>query len=325
MKFKKLLGVYFIFVVLLLFSSCFNIFSIFSVGEPDKITDIDRLLDLGQSHINNMEYEKAYDTYERALELEPANSIALEGICTAYIFWKIPWTNIINAVINSAYSNVNFNTLFDVGAFVSEKLYKIVDKTSDGVIPYNDENLNFNFFFFNTIYGSFYMADTDDDHNVIMDTNDYFVIYPDFSFSNRIDEVTNTFMGAITLIHNMNSRIAMFTIIIEKSEYSLDILENSVSSTEAKGYISNLSVELLAVKNTLSSNISLSSNMNTLAQFGFTNNYDITNLFADNNYTNYDDFTNELAQSGITNMDDMTNYFEDLTNFNEIVSNYFNL
>ncbi|OHD62130.1 MAG: hypothetical protein A2014_03715 [Spirochaetes bacterium GWF1_49_6] len=326
----RVLAVLILIISALTMSSCFNVFSLLNPAEPAQVDSIPMLLSMGDGYLSEGEYENAYNSYARVLDLEPNNALGLEGICTAYIYWKIPPVQLIRAIISNDYSIIDMNKLYDVSWFVHDKLYQIVSSAGDGSIPYDDVNINLNFFIFNTAYAAFTLGDTDMDKNIIMDTNDYMIFYPDFSISNNLPNTTN-FIAAIKMLNTIATIVPQFNILIAHSEYSLAIIESSVYSDSVKAEISNVRASIDGMKQTVLSNFETISNLTSLEQFGITNNFDLTNtwLFEGFTPTNYTEFTNAMAQAGITNLADMQTELSvllpDLTNFNLILSNYFGL
>jgi hypothetical protein len=326
----KIIAVFIILISALTISSCFNVFSLLNPAEPAQVDSIPMLLSLGDGYISQGEYQKAYDAYARVLQLDDNNALALEGISTAYLYWKIPPTQFIRAVLSNNYSLINMNTLYDVSEFVQAKLYMIVSSAGDGVIPYNDININLNFFIFNTAFAAFLLGDTDLDRNIIMDTNDYLMFYPDFSISNNLPNTTN-FVQAIKMLKTIGTLVPRFNTYIAHSEYSLGIIENSVYTPEAKATVSNVRASINMVLQTVVSNFESISNLTSLSQFGLTNTYGLTNLWFFEGFspTNYTEFTNAMAQAGVSNLANMQPelmlLLPDLTNFNLVLSNYFGL
>jgi tetratricopeptide (TPR) repeat protein len=324
MKFKLSFVGYILSVFLI--TSCINIFSIIPGGEPETVDNVNRLLDMGEYYINQFEYEKAYRSYKRALEIEPTNSIALEGASTAYLFWKLPVTEVINAFLEGSLSNINFNTLYDVSGVISPYLYKIINQKADGAIPYNDIGLNVNFFFFNSLYGVFYLVNTSGDGNVVQNTNDLFTINPDLSISNRLDTVTNSFVDSLRLLVLLDKRIPTFDTIVARSEQSLNIVQDSMTSSTAKEMLDGIADSLGELTGFLTDSLSEIEGMTSLSHYGIDDANEITNVIGEF-YTkdDYDIFTNDLYQAGITNINDVTNYFPDLTNISDIIDDYFGL
>ena len=311
-------------------TSCFNVFSLLNPGEPAQVNDISMLLSLGDGYLSSGQYTKAHDAYSQAVVLDPDNSLAIEGLCTAYIYSLIPPTNIIRALITTNYALLDLNKLYDASGFVNDKLYTIVSGAGDGVIPYDDININLNFLLFNTAYAAFIIGDSDQDGNIVQDTNDYLIFFPNLSMSNNLPNTTN-FITAIEMLVTINKIIPQFTTLISRTEYSLGIIQNGVYSSLVKTEVSNLSASITAMKDSVLSNFEYISNLTSLAQFGIVDLYDLTNLWQNEGYmpTNYTEFTNAMALAGITNLQDMeaqlTQIFPDLTNFNDLISNYFGL
>jgi hypothetical protein len=233
---------------LLTLTSCFNLFSLLAPTDPAEVDDVTRLIAIGQQSLNELDYQTAYDAFSKAFSIAPTNSIAIEGMCTAYVFLNFQITNVIGSIVSGAYSNLGFNTAFQVGAFLSEYLYLFVDGKADGVIPQDDFSVNINFFMFNTLYAAFFIADTDNDLNVQMDTNDYFLISNDLSFTAVLPDVTNNFIQTLKLINAMRNKVNGFVNLIEKSEDSLLLLSNSIHSTEAMTYLLEIESTLFSIK-----------------------------------------------------------------------------
>ncbi|OHD55971.1 MAG: hypothetical protein A2Y33_10960 [Spirochaetes bacterium GWF1_51_8] len=311
-------------------TSCFNLFSLLNPGEPATVDNVPMLISLGDGYLSSGEYTKAYDAFEQAVLLDPDNSLAIEGLCTAYIYNLIPPTNIIRALITTNYALLDLNKLYSASGFVHDKLYTIVSGAGDGIIPYNDININLNFLLFNTAYAAFIIGDSDQDGDILWDTNDYLIFFPDLSMSNNLPNTTN-FITAIEMLVTINAIIPQFTTLISRTEYSLDIIANSVTSSTVKAEVSNISASITSMKNSVLSNFDYVSNLTSLSQFGISSIEDLTNLWMMDGFmpTNYTDFTNAMAAAGITDLVDMesqlTQIFPDLTNFNDLISNYFGL
>lgn len=327
MKGRKFFIVYISIFILMTLSSCFNLFSLFAPTDPAQVDDVTRLIAIGQQSLNSLDYQTAYDAFSKAYGLAPSNSVAIEGMCTAYVFLRIPITNVIGSVINGAYSNLGFNNAFGVGEFLSTYLYLIVDGKGDGVIPQDDFSVNINFFMFNTLYAAFFIADTDNDLDVQMDTNDYFLISNDLTFVAVLPDVTNNFIKTLALINAMKVKVNGFVNLIEKSEDSLLLLSNSIHSADGMSYLMSIQYQLFSIKDMIVSNFVQVSNLTAMDQFGLSDPNMITNLLFETGVTNYADFTNQMFEAGITNMSDMesmvTNMYPDLTNFNDLIDQYF--
>lgn len=328
MKYRRVLFFYVLMILMVGLNSCFNVFSVFIPNEPESVSDIDRLMSLGESGLNSLDYESAYTAYSNVVALQPTNSLAIEGMCTAYLYSRIPLTNLIFSIIEQDYGRLGFNTIYSVSEFLASNLYRIVGGFADGVVDKNDVNMNMNFFLFNTLYAAFFVADTDEDGNVEQDTNDLFVIYDDFSFTNQLPDTTN-FVEVLRLVRTINSKLGIFTTLLGRSENSLGRLTNNLYSSEVLSQISNIRGPLDEVKGLLLSNISDISNLNAISQFDIGDVSEITNILNQNGLTNIAQFTNELEEIGITNMEtllqEVTNILPDLTNFSDLITNYFDL
>ncbi len=302
--------------------ACINIFSIFNGGNVDNIENEDRLIAMGQTYLNNMQYEEAYGAFHQVLVLNPANSVAREGIATAYLFWQVPITNIIQAIISENYSLIGMNNLYNASQVVSTNLWFIINGQGDGAITALDNSVNLNYFVFNSLYATFSLIDSDNDGNILADTNDIYTVYPDFSFSNNLPDMMD-FVKIAQLVHSLALKTNQFESLFSQSLFSLSNVQNGLVSSEAIAMIDSIRTPMIDIKVEMDSYLT---QFNGFTQFGYTDNYEITNLFMLSQYSNdYDALTNDLASIGITNLNDITNTFPELTNFTSILSNYYGL
>ncbi len=308
----------------LLLASCFNIFAILGHGDPDAFQDDTRLVKMGQAYLNNMEYELAYNSFEQALIINPANSVAREGISTAYLFWKVPLTNIIQAVIDGDYSRIGMNNLYAASRVVSTNLWHIINSDGDRVIPAQDNSINLNFFLFNTVYAAFSLIDSDNDGNILSDTNDIYTVNPDFTFSDNLPNLSN-FVEVVHLVYNLSLKTNQFEILYGRSMLSLSNVQNGLTSSEALNIVTGLRTPIEGIKTELDGMLSQFSSYDTLGQFGLSNTSDVTNIIFNQGYTNYNDLIADLQSVGITNLDSVSNIFPDLTNFGSLISNMYGL
>lgn len=333
MKLRKILGLYVTLLFTFLFSSCFNLFSFFAPNQADEITqrvedteNVRTLISLGERSLSMLEYEAAFEAFSKAVSIAPTNTTAIEGMCTAYLFWNIPFTNVLFAALDGSYTNFDLNLLYDVSEMLATNLHKIYESSADGVIPDDDVNLNLNFFIFNSLYGAFYLADTDEDRDVTTDTNDFFVVYPDFTFTNQLPD-TLDFVQALSLVSLVSEKLGNFTTLLNYSFDSLDTITNQLRASNTLEFVETVREPLVLVQETLISNLGDISNLTAGVQFGITNPYDITNYLESGGYTNVDVLTNALVEAGFTNMEqlleEVEDAFPDLTNFEELLTNFY--
>jgi len=159
---------------LLLFSSCaINIFSVFNPANPNGVNDPNTLVEMGDMYLSELEYTNAFNCYSKAMSLAPRNSRAIDGACTAFLYMRIPETNLIIQMVSSRFSIAGMqNNLYAASSYIHTNLYKIISGQADGVIPANDVNVNLNFYFFNQLYSILFTIDTDNDGNIVNDPND---------------------------------------------------------------------------------------------------------------------------------------------------------
>lgn len=352
-------------IFILITFSCSSPSNIFSSSNPDnssEVYDADTLISMGDTYLSKGEYQKAFEAYQRALELSPSKSKALWGVSISYILLNLPSSNIIQAVINQSYTNLApLNTLYNVSYFVSSNLFKIINKEADGEIPYDDYDVNLNFYIFNNFYSIFDLLDSNTNFNIQNDTNDVIVISSDFQIDSNNSKLFTTInhlqgenpnpfylLEIPPLIGLLAYKYSNFSNNIEKSEIAISNVYTSLESTNAKALLEELTSGMRIIVSGIEDGItglsSLSYNSNTnFNLFSLTNIYEITNIIQITNFqitnndmvtnylqeagygtNDYDKFTNDLAQAGITNVEELTNIVPGLSNISEILSNYFN-
>jgi hypothetical protein len=318
--FLKTLNKCFLLGFLLFFSSCgVNVFSIFSPTNPDGVEDTLTLVALGDQYLVNLDYTNAFKAYSKAMEKQPNNSRAIEGASTSYLYMRIPFISMMTVLLSSAYTSLNINTLFDVSSYLSTHLYTIIGKSADGVIPYNDVNINLNFYIFNTFSSLFILADTDNDRNIELDTNDLLIISNDFTLTERISGMTNSMISLLGAVNTLNSKKQGYYTAFTNSLVSLEYVNNALVTTEAKAMLQGIITPISGFGSGIDSIFSNFQHLNLTNTFGVGNYNLITNLFT-NNYTV---FTNQLYQEGITNPNDITNIIPDFTNSYGALTNYY--
>ena len=364
MKYKIILNVYILFLFLIIASCGLNFFSVFTPTNTDAENNVSSLLIIGDNDLNNLDYTNAYKAYLKAMTLSPTNSRAIEGVCTAYLYMKIPITDVFSAVLSASYNKIGMNKLFDVSSFLATNLEKIIDNKADGVIPYNDVNINLNFFIFNSLYSIFYFADSDDNKNIENDSNDVFLISANFkpdinpAVTNLLNKATNknsfnpfAMAKVSSMLKPVKPRYLFFTNNINKSYACLAVVEKALSSADTIQKLNSITSIMSDNVNSLTNFFNLLDNTNSgssISPVYFTNIFMITNIvtnaFAvstniitnDNVVTNlissggyspgdYNQFTNDMQSGGVTNLSDMTNIAPGLSNINIIVTNYFGL
>ena len=70
----RVLAVLILIISALTMSSCFNVFSLLNPAEPAQVDSIPMLLSMGDGYLSEGEYENAYNSYARVLDLEPNNA-----------------------------------------------------------------------------------------------------------------------------------------------------------------------------------------------------------------------------------------------------------
>ncbi len=230
---KKSLGVLVFAVVFI--GACENVFSpVFSNESSD---DLSVLLAEAESKMNDMDYEGAYKIYQRILQSDPYNAVALEGVSTAYLYKNFSMEDLVDTITNmmsfesstdSAGTNsffymVNQNKLYDVSSFVSSNLGLIVHGLSDGSIESNDITVGLNFVMFNTIYGAFWAWDTSEDGKI--DTNDYITI------TEGLEVLTNT--NILIQISQMTNHLMMGIREVDESLEVLSVVSQRVVSEQS--------------------------------------------------------------------------------------------
>ncbi len=369
MKYKILFYGFTIFLCLILASCGVNVFSAFNPTDVNSENNVNSLVGMGDDYLRNLDYDNAYKAYSKALKLDPRNSRAIEGVCTSYLYLKIPVADMIGSIISSSYSNINKNDLYDASTFLADNLYKIVNNEADGIIPYNDVNVNFDFFIFNTLYGICYLVDSDNNNNIQNDNGDIMNIGNNFIpvinpiVTNTLDKATNTstpnpllFPKFMRLISPIKPRYNYFTNNMQKSYYSLSIIQNVLKSDQAKQQLESIKESLNTSITQLGDLIQKMNNPDTNTNstltnlLSFTNIFDVTNMISNyqdqsSNYitndavvTNilvqagypqtpagYTQFTNDMSASGVTNLQDLTNLSPGFSNIDTLASNVYNL
>ncbi len=363
MKVRIFLLIYCLVIFFTVASCGFNLFSVFNPANIDSTADVNTLISMGDNYLNNLDYTNAFKAYSKAMDLSPKNSRAIEGSCTSYLFMKISVTNLILSIISSSYTiNGIKNILYDVSDYIQTNLFTIINSEADGVIPYNDSSVNLNFYFFNTIYSVFYLADTDGNRNVESDTNDMIFIGDKFIpeinpyLTNTIDRATNvtkpnpfSLLMIIPLSRSINQRYSFFTNNINRSYISLKNVESTLTSDEAKKELNQLTIMMndsltnltASISNLTATNSNLQMNpMNITNYFEITNANPLyiplcfvviqdddsaTNSLAGSGYgtNDYMSFTNDMLNSGVTNANDMTNVIIGITNMFTVMTKYF--
>lgn len=308
----------------LLNTSCFNVFALLGHGNPDTYNSEERLVKMGQAYLNNMEYEMAYDAFSQALSINPDNSTAREGVATAYLFWRVPITNVINAIIQEDYALIGMNNLYDASRVVSDNLWYIINGSADGVIPALDNSINLNFFLFNTVYAAFMLIDSDSDGSILADYDDIYTVNPDFSFSNNLPNLSN-FVEVVNLVFDIAQKTNQFEILYARSMLSLSNVEGGLSSSSALEILNGLKTPIQAIKAELDGLLAQFSGYDSISQFGLADPSDVTNLIYNQGYTNFNELYADLLEVGITNLDSVTNYFPDLLDFGSLLSNMYGL
>jgi len=301
-------------------SSCFNLFSSFEPSNPQYISNVDTLISMGDSELQNDKdtnnYMKAYRAYRRAVELSPTNSLAIQGMCTAYLYMKIPFTNFILAIMNKDLSKIpgGLPVLFDVSRFISTNLKKIVFGSGDQILTPNDINININFFIFNSFYSLLDFIDINENSQFLNDPDDLFTLTSinlnKPGITNNFWKLSNNFIETVILAGKISPKTVIFMDSLNKSELVISNTLLSVHTKVVKGSLSNISAVITDLKFLISQQLS---NINFLE--GSYSNLSFTNMLSLIGYTNSSLLdpsfliTNFLASSGISNFSQISQTF----------------
>ncbi len=353
-----------IFIFLIFFGcSAYNVYSPTNPTNIDDVQDSEVLIAMGDEYFENGDYENAFKAYLRAESLSPTKSRAIEGKVNAYIAMKIHITNFIVAFQENDYSKVgDLNLLYDVSRFASINLYKIINNETNNKIPYDDINVNLNYYLFGNFFSIFYFIDYNTNYNIVNDTNDLIVL----KSYNEIDTNNSKFFKTLSILdENPPNPFKMLEIVniastliagqqtlksnLGKVDQSINNILNNLVSTEARDFVISITNlvysnftksildmdELLKSLNLSNTNISISmftnifeiTNLISLTNIEITNDDMITDYIFDAGYNtnDYDSLTNDLYNAGITNLNDITNIIPSMTNISSVVSNYFDL
>jgi hypothetical protein len=321
---KRIIPVFIIYILFNLTSCGVNVFSVFNPTSIDGTNDPDTLIQMGDNYMDNLDYPDAYLAFAKALRIDPKKSRALEGISTAYLYTVFSQNTIANLFTSgqSAISNIPLNPLYHVSTVIATNLIKIVTRHADGVIPYDDNSVNLNFYLFNTFYAIFNMADANNNGNISSDSNDFIIINPGLQVTNRIDtnSLTNMFMF-LDAANNIEHKRLQFTNLINISTVSKNTVMNELTTTDAKKIVNMVATMLDGVITNVTNSFTNIDSMNLSNTFGLPTYDSITNLPEISN--GMSNFLSNLGLIGITNGNDITNIIPDLTNYYPFIIGYY--
>jgi hypothetical protein len=314
-------------ISVLLFSGCSaNIFSYLNPTVIDVQNDPNILVGMGDNYLNQLDYTNAYKAYSRAVSLDPRKSRALEGSSIAYIYMHFAFTDLYTAIMSSNYASLGPNNIYNVGAVVSRTLGKILRGEADGVIPANDVNDSLNYFIFNSFYTIFNTIDANNNDNIDFDTNDYIMMYPDLTTTNRVQDVIDNSISNADLVpvigmaYNFNyvKRVS-FTNSQYWSYRSINVVNNALLSTNTKAVVTMISNTFVHYITNLNTFFDYFTTNSLSGRLGLGSDALLTNFFTNN----FDVFTNELYSQGIWPASEITNAMPDMTNIYPVLTNYY--
>jgi hypothetical protein len=301
-----------------------NVFSVFNGTDVSQENNVDYLLGLGEYYIQNMEYDKAYAAYSRAVALEPQNAKALEGQATAALYKEVPFTNVILAIVKNDSTRISQNGLYRAAAIVASNMLTIIQGKAKGIVS-NDVQVNTVFFVIGNLYAVFLALDSDGDMNVAGDTTDLFVLEPDFTIYNNTTNRSFVDLARAGVV--FQERRPLITTMLTYADVSLSNVMGQLVSQQTRDLLNSLTLGFSAIRSSVEEVLAMSSSVTNLMG---TNNPDlVTNLIARGGYPNtpagFTQMTNDLAAAGITNWLEVTNAFPDLVQGLDSISNYFGL
>ena len=242
-------------------------FSIFNPSDPAGVQDVNSLIAIGDRYMANMDYENAYKAYSNAYVINPTNSLVIEGLCTSYLFWQIPITNVITSSISGKFESLSKNKFYNVTAFIAPKMATILKGKATSEIAANDMTISVHYFLYNTLYAVFYLADSDGDMNLQNDSNDFITFTNDgFGFSYNIPNQTN-FVEVIKLMNVVNKNLKVFRAFVKESSNVLIVIQNSVSSKQAKDFVGQVTNFVFGTMKELNTQLSAFENITGTNQF----------------------------------------------------------
>ncbi|MFN3659899.1 MAG: tetratricopeptide repeat protein [Brevinematales bacterium] len=301
-----------------------NVFSVFNTTDVSKETNVDYLLGLGEYYIQNMEYDKAFEVYSRAVELEPENAKALEGQATAALYREVPYTNVVLAIVRNDSTLISRNGLYRAGGMVSSNMLKIIQGKAKGLVS-NDVQINTVFFLIGNLYAVFLELDSNGNGSVENDTGDLFVLNRDFTVDNNTTNRSFVALARAGMV--FQSRRPVISMLLTYSDVSLSNIMGQLVSEETRSLFGSVTTGFSAIRSSVEEILAMSASATNLLGTG--NPDEVTNLIVQGGYSQdpagYTAFTNDLAQAGITNWVEITNAFPDLVGGLDAVSNYFGL
>ncbi|MCX7883057.1 MAG: tetratricopeptide repeat protein [Brevinematales bacterium] len=309
--------------LVLLLSGC-NVFSVFNTTDVSQETNVDYLLGLGEYYIQNMEYDKAYEVYSRAVDLEPENAKALEGQATAALYREVPYTNVILAIVKKDSTRISRNGLYRAAGTVCRNMLKIISGGAKGLAS-NDVQVNTVFFLVGNLYAVFLELDSNGNGNVENDTKDLFILNKDFTVDNNTTNRSFVDLAQAGIV--FQKRRATILVLLSYSDVSLSNIMGQLVSEQTKNLFGSLTEGFSAIRSSVEEILAMSASATNL--LGTNNPDQVTNLIVQGGYpqnpAGYTAFTNDLAQAGITNWHEVTNAFPDLVGGLDAISNYFGL
>ncbi|NPV39048.1 hypothetical protein BREVNS_0693 [Brevinematales bacterium NS] len=310
-------------LVAFLLAGC-NVFSIFNTTDVSKETNVDYLLGLGEYYIQNMEYDKAFEVYSRAVELEPGNAKALEGQATAALYREVPYTNVILAIVKNDSTLLSRNGLYRAGGIVSSNMLKIIQGKAKGLAS-NDVQINTVFFLVGNLYAVFLELDSNGNGNVESDGGDLFILNSDFTVDNNT--TNRSFVDFAQAGVVFQNRRPVISTLLTYSDVALSNIMGQLISEQTRSLFGSLTEGFSAIRSSVEEILTMSEFATNL--LGTNNPDEVTNLIVQGGYpqtpAGYAAFTNDLAQAGITNWLEVTNAFPDLVGGLDAISNYFGL
>ncbi len=186
--FGKIAKVFVLLLVSILFTSCVNLFSVFTPKEAGQTGNPQELVALGQYYMQQMDYDKAYMAYTNALALDSDNALALEGSAAAYFYIKVGSTNVLQAALNLAQSNmsgvtnvdavsvfgpyINVQDLYDAFHYMSGNYEIIVSGNADASLSQNDSAVALFYVASAALDTVFQLVDLDGDGIITNDPDD---------------------------------------------------------------------------------------------------------------------------------------------------------
>ncbi|URA10694.1 tetratricopeptide repeat protein [Thermospira aquatica] len=314
---KKIVGVMFVFFL----SGC-NVLSVFNITDPTKETNVEYLLGLGEYYIQNMEYDKAYQMYSRAVELEPDNAKALEGQATAALYKEIPFTNVVLAIVKNNSTLIPQNGLYRAAGLISSNMLTIMQGKAKG-LDSNDVQINTVFFLIGNLWAVFLELDSNGNGNVENDTRDLFILNQDFTIENNT--TNRSFVDLAQAGITFQRRRPLIINLLDYSDIALSNILGQLQSEQTREFFASLTSGFSAIRSSVEDVLQMSGSVTNL--LGNNDPDSITNLIGEGGYApgDYTTFTNDLASIGITNWLELTNSFPDLGGGFDAISNYFGL